>query len=255
MTPNVFNNLNAYDITNLKIKEESLCSIHFTEFSISRFKFIEELIIGDNCCSYVAKFDVSHLMFLTTVKIGENSFTQQKYGHGDMSSKSFTINSCVKLKYISIGRYSFSDFGGSFTIKDCPCLTTLIIGDVSSVSYCFYGCSFILTCKLLFLCCSIVALPALTEIQIGGQAFCDCFTVSFNTLKNLQIIRLGEKAFEGLNKEDSSVAFVSIIFTNSYHSYSIDLPALRSISSSGSNFNYCRNIAVKGEQQGTFLIE
>ena len=211
MTPYVFNSLNAYDITNLKIKKETLCSIHFTEFSVSRFKFIQELIIGDNCCSYVAKFDVSHLMFLTTVKIGENSFTQQKYGHDNKSSKSFTINSCARLKYISIGRYSFSDFGGSFTITDCPSLTTLIIGDASSVSYCFYGCSLILTCKPLFLCCSNVALPALTEIQIGGQAFCDCFTVSFNTLKNLQKIRLGEKAFEGLNNEDSSVSFATII--------------------------------------------
>ena len=254
MTPYVFNSLNAYDITNLKIKKDSLCSIYFTEFSVSRFKFIEELIIGDDCCSYVAKFDVSHLMFLTTVKIGQNSFTQQKNGYGDKSSKSFTINSCAKLKYISIGRYSFSDFGGSFTIQDCPSLTTLIIGDVSSVSYCFYGCSFILTCKPLFLCCSNVALPALTEIQIGGQAFCDCFTVSFNTLKNLQKIRLGEEAFEGSFKEDSSVSFVSI-FILFYDSYSIDLPVLRSISSSGSNFNYCRNIAVKGEQQGSFLME
>lgn len=211
MTPYVFNNLNANDITNLNIKKNSLCSIYFTEFSVSRFKFIEELIIGDNCCSNVVKFDVSHLMFLTTVKIGENSFTQQKYGHDNKSSKSFTINSCARLKYISIGRYSFSDFGGSFAITDCPCLTTLIIGDASSDSCCFYGCSFILTCKPLFLCCFNVALPALTEIQIGGQAFCDCFTVSFNTLKNLQTIKLGEKAFEGDNKEDSSVAFVSII--------------------------------------------
>ena len=254
MTPNVFNNLNTYDITNMKIKKESLCSTYFTEFSVSRFKFIEELIIGDDCCSYVAKFDVSHLMFLTTVKIGQNSFTQQKNGYGGTSSKSFTINSCAKLKYISIGRYSFSDFGGSFTIQDCPSLTTLIIGDVSSVSYCFYSCSFILTCKPLFLCCSNVALPALTEIQIGGQAFCDCFTVSFNTLKNLQKIRLGEEAFEGSFKEDSSVSFVSI-FILFYDSYSIDLPVLRSISSSGSNFNYCRTIAVKGEQQGLFLME
>ena len=211
MTPYVFNNLNANDITNLNIKKNSLCNNTFTEFSVSRFTFIQELIIGDNCCSNVVKFDVSHLMFLTTVKIGENSFTQQKYGHDNKSSKSFTINSCAKLKYVSIGRYSFSDFGGSFTIQDCPSLTTLIIGDVSSVSYCFYGCSFILTCKPLFLCCFNVALPALTEIQIGGQAFCDCFTVSFNTLKNLQTIKLGEKAFEGDNKEDSSVAFVSII--------------------------------------------
>ena len=254
MKPEVFNNLNAYDIKNMKIKKESLCSIYFTEFSVSRFKFIEELIIGDDCCSYVAKFDVSHLMFLTTVKIGQNSFTQQKNGYGGTSSKSFTINSCAKLKYISIGRYSFSDFGGSFTIQDCPSLTTLIIGYVSSVFYCFYSCSFSLTCKPLFLCCSNVALPALTEIQIGGQAFCDCFTVSFNTLKNLQKIRLGEEAFEGSFKEDSSVSFVSI-FILFYDSYSIDLPVLRSISSSGSNFNYCRNIAVKGEQQGSFLME
>ena len=211
MTPYVFNNLNANDITNLNIKKNSLCNNTFTEFSVSRFTFIQELIIGDNCCSNVVKFDVSHLMFLTTVKIGVNSFTQQKNSYGDKSSKSFTINSCAKLKYISIGRYSFSDFGGSFTLTDCPSLTTLIIGDASSDSCCFYGCSFILTCKPLFLCCSNVALPALTEIQIGGQAFCDCFTVSFNTLKNLQTIKLGEKAFEGLNKEDSSVAFVSII--------------------------------------------
>ena len=193
------------------MKNNSLCSSTFTTFDVSRFRFIQELVIGDECCSFVTTFIISHLMFLEIVRIGENSFTQYKLNYHVNGSKTFTIDSCVKLKYVSIGKYSFSDFGGSFSIKDCPNLSTLIIGDVSSPSYCFYRCSFILTSKILFFSYSYSALPALTELYIGGSAFCDCFTVSFHQLYKLQRISLGEKAFEGLDNGDSSVAFIGTL--------------------------------------------
>lgn len=145
MTPAILEDIGRYELSALNIKNNSLCISTFTAFDMSRFSFLQTISIGDNCCSNVNKFTLSHLMFLKSLEIGKNSFTNSKSSYGTNLRKSFTIDSCVRLVSISIKQYSFSDFGGTFSIHDCCKLETLEIGDISSESYCFYSCSLVLS--------------------------------------------------------------------------------------------------------------
>ncbi len=114
-----------------------------TVFNFSRFTLLEELIIGDNCYMYVDIFNIDGLNELKSLKIGGYSFTHFKssdrwdYDKANKTNRSFTISNCVKLESIEIGRYSFSDYGGGFELKNLPKLTTIIMG-----SFNFYYCSF-----------------------------------------------------------------------------------------------------------------
>ena len=46
------------------------------------------------------------------------------------------------MKSIEIGRYSFSDYCGSFELINLPKLESIKIGEIGSNSYNFYGSSF-----------------------------------------------------------------------------------------------------------------
>ena len=81
---------------------------------------------------------------LKTIKIGNNSFTQNKNDFGNDESKSFHILNCESLESIEIGEYSFSDFGGEFELKNCPQLQSIQIGKIGSRSYNFYNSSFVI---------------------------------------------------------------------------------------------------------------
>ena len=66
---------------------------------------------------------------MKTIKIGYNSFTQNKNDCGDDKSKSFHILNCESLESIQIGRYSFSDIGGDFELKNLPQLQSIQLGE------------------------------------------------------------------------------------------------------------------------------
>ena len=71
---------------------------------------------------------------MKTIKIGSNSFTQEKNGIGDDKSKSFHILNCESLESIQIGQFSFSDFAGDFELKNLPQLQSIQIGTIGSNS-------------------------------------------------------------------------------------------------------------------------
>ena len=104
----------------------------------------EKLEIDDNRFESVKTFKIDGLNRLKTIKIGNNSFTQQKNGGGNDASKSFHILNCESLKSIQIGKYSFSDFGGEFELKNLPQLQSIQIGTFGSDSYNFWCCSFVI---------------------------------------------------------------------------------------------------------------
>ena len=89
-------------------------------------------------------FKIDGLNRLKTIKIGKNSFTQEKNDYGNDESKSFRILNCESLESIQIGEYSFSDFGGDFELKNLPQLQSIQIGTVESRSYNFYYSSFVI---------------------------------------------------------------------------------------------------------------
>ena len=95
-------------------------------------------------------FKIDGLNKLNTLKIGINSFTQDKYGGwpDEDESKSFHILNCEELKSIDIGEYSFVEFGGEFELKNLPQLQSINIGtigdDGSYYSSSFWYSSFII---------------------------------------------------------------------------------------------------------------
>ena len=82
-------------------------------------------------------FRIDGLNKLNTLKIGINSFTQQR-SHERFSydiSKSFHILNCNELISIDIGQYSFNDFGGKFELKNLPKLQYINIGSIGDYDY------------------------------------------------------------------------------------------------------------------------
>ena len=89
-------------------------------------------------------FKIDGLDRLKTIKIGNNSFTQNKNGYGNDESKSFHILNCESLESIQIGQCSFSDFAGEFELKNLPQLQSIHIGSIGSWSCNFYYSSFVI---------------------------------------------------------------------------------------------------------------
>ena len=111
------------------------------EFSTARFPNLVYLWIEDENFMYVRTFNVQNNPKLQYLYIQSNSFTQKRNGYGKDSSKSFRIVNCESLVSIEIDRYSFSDFGGAFELKNLPQLQSIQIGTIGSDSNNFYGSS------------------------------------------------------------------------------------------------------------------
>ena len=116
----------------------------YTVLDFSRFTQVESIEIGNDCFGSVKTFQIDGLTRLTSIKIGNNSFTQEKNSCGNNDSKSFHILNCESLESIQIGEYSFSDFGGEFELKNLPQLQSIQIGSIGSTSYNFRYSSFVI---------------------------------------------------------------------------------------------------------------
>ena len=118
---------------------------------------------------------------LTSLSIGSNSFTEHPNGFGNDSNKSFHILNCAKLESISIGVYSFSDYGGEFELSNLPKLQSIVIGNMNSNSYNFYSSSLIIEgIELIYWCfTNIIDLPKLQSIIVGDYSFCESFHTTF----------------------------------------------------------------------------
>ena len=76
------------------------------------------------------------LYYLESVEIGMNSFTQHKNGYGNDPNRHFYLKDCPKLKSLSLGRYSFSDYT-VIEIENVDALEVIEMGDLNEVSYNF----------------------------------------------------------------------------------------------------------------------
>ena len=101
---------------------------------------------------YINEFEIDGLKSLKSLKIGKNSFTHLKSDNewnddiAENRNRSFHILNCVELESIEIGRYSFSDYGGGFELKNLPKLSTIKIGEIGQYydSRNFYYSSFVI---------------------------------------------------------------------------------------------------------------
>ena len=112
---------------------------YLKNFELSNYVNLKRIEIGDDCFANVKTFKINGLNRLKTIIIGSNSFTQKKGSWGIDESKIFHILNCESLESIQIGRFSFSDFGGDFLLKNLPKLQSIQIGTDS-----FYHSSFVI---------------------------------------------------------------------------------------------------------------
>ena len=131
-------------IKSISIPDWTCNDIDYTVFDFSRFTLVESIEIGDNCFASVKAFQIDGLSRLKSLKIGKNSFTQEKNSYRGNKSKSFHILNCESLESIQIGEYSFSDFGGEFELKNLPQLQSIQIGTIGSKSGNFHDSSFVI---------------------------------------------------------------------------------------------------------------
>ena len=109
------------------------CCNDITELDLCRFKQLVTLRIGEKCFSLVDLFKIDGLNELTTITIMNDSFTKvsvenlTKSNRGNIH-RSFIITNCKKLTFIQIGARSFIDYAGQFELKNLPSLKTLNIG-------------------------------------------------------------------------------------------------------------------------------
>ena len=133
-----------WTVTSIVLPNRACNDNDYTILDFSRFTPVESIEIGDHCFGSVKTFQIDGLNRLKTIKIGSNSFTQEKNDWGNDESKSFHILNCESLESIQVGQFSFSDFGGDFELKNLPQLQSIQIGTIGSKSYNFYYSSFVI---------------------------------------------------------------------------------------------------------------
>ena len=131
-------------IKSISIPDWTCNDIEYTVFDFSRFTLVETIEIGDNCFASVKTFQIDGMNRLKSLKIGKNSFTQEKNSYRGNKSKSFHVLNCESLESIQIGEFSFSDFAGDFELKNLPQLQSIQIGTIGSKSYSFAHSSFVI---------------------------------------------------------------------------------------------------------------
>ena len=93
---------------------------------------------------------IDGLNHLKSIKIGINSFTLLKsdeewdWNKANNDNRSFSILNCIELKSIEIGKFSFSDYGGGFELRNLPKLSTIKIGEIGYDSSNFFLSSFVI---------------------------------------------------------------------------------------------------------------
>ena len=117
--------------------------MNYTTFDFSRFTDLEYLEIGSNSFRSVETFIIDGMNNLTTLKIGEKSFTESKNGAGSEYFKSFHIRNCESLESIEIGSLSFSDYAGEFELVNLPFLKSISFGEDGNLGFNFYNSSFV----------------------------------------------------------------------------------------------------------------
>ena len=139
---------NIVDMTKMSLQVTDLtissnCCNDCYSLDLNTYKWLQSIEIGNECFESVQTFRINGLSRLKYLKIGSNSFTQNKSGSGFDKSKSFQILNCESLESIQIGEYSFSDYAGDFDLENLPQLQSIQIGTIGYDSYNFHFSSFV----------------------------------------------------------------------------------------------------------------
>ena len=168
----------------------------FTIFDFSRYTLVESIEIGDESFGSVQTFEIDGLNRLKTIKIGNNSFTQEKNDYGNDKSKSFHILNCESLESIQIGEYSFSDYAGDFELRNLSQLQSIQIGTIESYSYNFRYSSFVIRGIYVILTVYYLDLPKLKRLILGATSFQKTAELDLSSYKSLESIEIGNNNFQ-----------------------------------------------------------
>ena len=130
------------NVANLIISSNS-CN-ELSELNLNKYRYLKSIEIGNECFMNVDLFSIDGLNELKSLKIGNNSFTKNRNWYGNDESRSFSILNCDELESIEIGRFSFSDYAGSFELRNLPKLSTIKIGKIGRGSSNFRYSSFVI---------------------------------------------------------------------------------------------------------------
>ena len=187
---------------------------------MSRFIYLKELIIGDNCFSNVGEFVLNNSTLLEKIVIGSNSFG---LGTGEfhllnlpllreltVGSNSFTsyssfvldaipllssvsideqcfvnvnelrLDGLSGLRSVVIGTNSFSSRNGDLYVKNCPLLRELKISS---------------NAMSVFKLFEIESVPLLESLEIGDNCFSNVGIFSLNGLAGLLTVVIGVNSF------------------------------------------------------------
>ena len=124
-------------VTHITVEGNCGNDVSLTVLDLSRFKYLKELVVGNECFMYVNELKLVGLHYLESVEIGMNSLTQHKNGADNDPNRHFYLKNCPKLKSLKIGRYSFSDYSVC-EIENVDALEVIEMGDFNYNSYSFY---------------------------------------------------------------------------------------------------------------------
>ena len=88
------------------------------------------IVIGDDDFESMKTFEIDELDRLKTIKIGINSFTQNKNIEGNDGSKSFHILNCKSLESIQIGSIESNSYNftySSFVIRGIELILNIVM--------------------------------------------------------------------------------------------------------------------------------
>ena len=106
------------------------------ELDLRGFVNLRELKVGDECFEYVKKVNICGLRELERMIVGSKSFTKEKEKWFSKKDGRFYLKNCPKLRVLTIGLYSFSDYTVC-EIENCG-LEVIEIGDLNEYSPNFY---------------------------------------------------------------------------------------------------------------------
>ena len=125
-TKSDLDSLSAFTVR-IKVNDNCGNDPELTELNLTRFAYLEEVSIGDNCFAHVIRVEMVKLSHLDQVSIGSNSFSRKKYEWRSADDSRFVLKDCDELRTLKIGSESFFDFK-TCEIKNNPSLKTIRIG-------------------------------------------------------------------------------------------------------------------------------
>ena len=184
-------------VEELVVANNSLNTIQSINLSV--FSLLRRFIVGDNCCRKCRRLLLAHNSALTTILIGDHSFTT----HGNSlelllsdsnailrKRKAFLLRDLPRLEILQIGVGSFSDYC-EFSITEVPKLISIGFGRSGQqekqigISCCFFYCS------RLFL----KEMPQIKTVKIGDYSFYHTNSVLFCNMPKLLFIIVGNGCF------------------------------------------------------------